>query len=73
MENTNHKPSRSEKSGFDEASKKNGSGKSAEKQENQSENEGRKLSDYPEGNLDETQSQTDSIPGNQTDQPEADE
>ena len=29
-----------------------------------------KLSDYPEGNTDEVQSQTDSIPGNQTDQPQ---
>jgi hypothetical protein len=28
-----------------------------------------KLSDYPDGNLDDVKTQTDSIPGNQTDQP----
>jgi hypothetical protein len=28
-----------------------------------------KLSDYPDGNIDEVKLQTDSIPGNQTDQP----
>ncbi len=29
-----------------------------------------KLSDYPDGNLDDVQQQTESIPGNQTDQPD---
>jgi|GEM_PF-5526208 len=66
MESKNHIPDLDKSS---ESRKSDGVGQHAFEDENTS---GR-LSDYPDGNLDEAKLQTDSIPGNQTDRPEAEE